>query len=240
MPYHGFTKEWIDRLWELADRAFSPMMFRFLANAGELPEDLLDRELKNARYNVLSIPPLKKAFLRLAAGELQGQFASSVTGAYRKGLLDPGGFNGHLDNLGYSDKQKKRAAYAAELDFAVNLAEEMRATYLQQHKAGQLTDGELNMQLSTLGYRGEKVSADVLKAKAWWKPKPEPKVDPAIEKVFRDTQAKYIQGYIELYRDRRIDGDQLYECLISVGVAPEVAEGTVFLEEARALPKLAE
>jgi hypothetical protein len=240
MPYHGLSQEWIDRLWELADRPFSPMLFRFLANAGELPEDLLDRELKNASYNALSIPPLKKAFLRLAAGELQGQFAASVTGAYRKGLLTQGPFSDHLDNLGYSDRQKERAGYAAELDFAVNLAEEMRATFLQQHKMGQLSDGELGMQLSTLGYRGEKVSADVLKARAWFKPKPEPKVDPAIEKVFRDAQAKYIQGYLSLYRDGYIDEDELYADLISVQVPPEVAEATVFMESAKTLPKLAE
>ena len=239
MPYHGFTQDWIDRLWELADRPFSPMMFRFLANAGELPEELLDRELKNASFNALSIPTLKKAFMRLAAGELQGQFASSVTGAYRKGLLTQGPFSDHLDNLGYSDRQKERAGYAAELDFAVTLAEEMRATYLAQHKLGQLSDAELGFQLSTLGYRGEKVSADVLGAHARFKPKPEPKVDPAIEKVFRETQTKYVQAYIELYRDGYIDEDQLYEDLISVKVDPDVAHATVFMESAKRLPKLA-
>lgn len=240
MPYHGYTQEWIDRLYELADKPFSPMLFRFLANAGELPEDLLDRELKNASYNELSIPPLKKAFLRLAAGELQGQFASSVTGAYRKGLLTQGPFSGHLDNLGYSDRQKERAGYAAELDFAVALAEDMRATYLAQHKLGQLSDAELGFQLSTLGYRGEKVSADVLGARARFKPKPEPKVDPAIERVFRETQAKYVQAYLSLYRDDYLDDDGLYASLISVKVDPDVAHATVFMESAKALPKLAE
>jgi len=239
MPYHGFSDHWIDRLYELADKPFSPMLFRFLANAGELPEELLDRELKNASYNILSIPTLKKAFTRLAAGELQGQFASSVTGAYRKGLMVPSGFKDHLDNLGYSDRQKERAGYAAELDFAVNLAEEMRAIYLQQHKLGQLSDTELGFQLSTLGYRPEKVSADVLKARAWFKPKPAPKADPAIEKVWREAQTKYVQGYLSLYRDGYLDDDGLYESLLSVRVDPDVAKATVFMESAKTLPKLA-
>jgi len=240
MPYHGYPQWWIDKLFELADRAFSPMLFRFLAQAGELPEELLDRELRNARYNELSIPPLKSAFTRLAAGELQGQFAGSVTSAYRKGLLTPEPFNTHLGNLGYSQTQRSKASYAAELDFAVNLAEEMRAIYLQQHKQGQLTDSELGLQLSTLGYRPEKVNADVLKARAWFKPKPEPKPDPKIERQFREAQAKYVQGYISLFRDDYIDDKELYRRLVSVQVPPEVAAATVFMEKAKKLPKLAE
>jgi hypothetical protein len=240
MVYHGYPDEWIAKLPDIAYKALSPMLFRYLGEAGLLDDEFIDGELKHAEYRPEAIPKLKEWLKKVSAGELKGQFASSVTGAYSKGLISPDDLKDHLGNLGYSEGQGDKAAYAAELSFATAIAEEMRATYLQQHKQGQITDSELGLQLSTLGYRGAKVNADVLKARSWFKPKPAGKVDAALEKVFRDTQARYVQGYITLYRGGYLDDAGLLNALVQVGVDPQVAEGTVFLEGAKLMPKLAE
>jgi hypothetical protein len=240
MVYHGYSDEWIAKLPDIAYKSLTPMLFRYLGEAGILDDEFIDAELRHAEYRPEAIPRLKEWLARVSAGELKGQFAGAVTSAYGKGLLSPDDLKAHLGNLGYSEAQRDKGGYAAELSFATNIAEEMRAVYLQQHKQGQINDGELKLQLSTLGYRPEKVSADVLKARAWFKPKPATTTDAAAQKVFLAAQAKYVQGYIDLYRKEYLDDAGLYNALVSVMVDPQVAEATVFLESAKTLPKLAE
>ena len=100
MAWHGYPDKWIERLYELADRPFTPFMFRTLAEQGILDDELLDRELRNAGYNEKSIPYLKKLFRKLAQGDLKAIMTSSALNRYKEGLDDAGTLQPNLQVLG--------------------------------------------------------------------------------------------------------------------------------------------
>lgn len=230
MGYHGYTPEWRDKLYELADRPLTPMMFRHLGEAGLLDPGLIDRELKNAGYNAWTIPYLKTWLEQVAAGENKGLYGSVVLKTYRGGRLSDDDLAAHLDNLGYSARQQRRAVYASKLDLANELAEDCKSVFLTQFKSGLIESGDLNTRLTALGYIPAKRAVEEALAELKRKPKPEPKPDPRVEAELRAIQAKYIQAYIALYHMGKLTAGELEQAIISAGVSPDLAHITASLE----------
>lgn len=258
MRYHGYPDEWIWKLWELRDRAMSPSLFRFLAEAGGLTPELLDRELAEAGYNEKSRPAIKDAFMRLAAGELKGQFMPTVLKAYREGYLPVENLEEALREFGYQgvqlDRALKRAilekvmqrlgdeksaqekAEKARSDRAEYLAERARTLFLEQHKQGVISSDALRVRLASTGLSGEELTLEVQLAELRYNPKQEVEKDPVLEKLQNDMQSKQITLYTLLYRKDSIDEDQFEEALMSIGLPEPLVEVSVALEMARKLP----
>jgi hypothetical protein len=238
MAYHGYSQERIDQLYELADRALSPLLFRYLGEAGILDEGLLDRELKNAGYNAKTIPYLKTWLGKVAAGELKGAFQGAATKRFRIGLDDEDELVANLDELGFSGTQLEKAVRAARLDRATELAEDTKKLYLDQFTKGYIEDYDLELRLSGLGYCPEVVSIEVARAALKRKPKPEAPVAPGVEKETRELQARYVTLYTELYRKDKLTEDQFFNYLVTLGIGEELASVTVSIESAKKLPKV--
>ena len=166
MQYHGYPDEWIAALYELADRPFSPFLIRYLADAGELDEELLDRELHNARYNEKSIPALKDAFRRLAAGELKTLMISVAIKRYREGLDDQDTLKNNLLALGTHPQLINKYLFGAELDAVTDYQLDLLAYYKDAYHRREINDTQflealdslpLDPSRSQLIYNGEKI-----------------------------------------------------------------------------------
>jgi hypothetical protein len=236
--WQGYSPYWQDKLYELADRPLSPMLFRYLGEAGILDKELLDRELKNAGYNAKTIPYLKTWLEKVAAGELKGAFQGAATKRFRIGLDDEDELVANLDELGFSGTQLDKAVRAARLDRATELAEDTKKLYLDQFTKGYIEDYDLELRLSGLGYCPEVVNIEVARAALKRKPKPEAPVAPGVEKETRELQAKYVTLYTELYRKDQLTEDQFFNYLVTLGIGEELASVTVSIESAKKLPKV--
>lgn len=230
MPYHGYPQEWIDKLYELADRPLSPMLFRYLGEAGLLDSNLIDRELKNASYHPETIPYLKTWLERVAAGETKGLYGSVVSKVYRAGRLEDLELLAHLGNLGYSDRQQERALYSARLDLANELADDCRLLFEDQFKSGLIEADDLDLRLTVLGYIPARRQVNIARAALKRKPKKEAKVDPKVEAEMRKLQAKYVEAYIKLYHMGELTLGDLKLAIVSTGVSEELADITANLE----------
>jgi hypothetical protein len=239
MGYEGWPDEWIPRMMELADRPLSTFQFRHLAEAGMLDEEVLDRELKNARYNKKTIPYLKDLLRRLAAGEIKGQFASAIITPYRYGYMDDVGLTMELDDLGYSGIQLAKALHAAKIDRAYTLAKKRHDIYLDQYAKDAIDIDDLRLVLATVI-----VDPDVLEAELEQaiinKYKPIAAAEsPEDKALIRSIQAKYVQGYTQLFHKGYINEDTFYDYLLTARVDPDLAAATVMTEAAKLLPKAA-
>ena len=230
MGYHGYPDEWAKKLEDLATRPLSPMLFRYLGEAGMLDPVIIDRELKEARYHPETIPYLKKWLDQVSAGELKGTFSSQVLYAYREGNIEDADLTDQLTNLGYDEKQITRAVYAAHLDLANEMAKDLTTFFTGQFNAGLINPDELEMRLSTVirnpTVRAIKIAQADLKLKA----KREAKVTAAAESETTKLRTQYINYYIELYRDGALPAGRLAAAIESTGVSPQLASITAELE----------
>ena len=140
MQYHGYPDDWIQAMHELADRPFSPFLYRILAEAGELDEELLDRELRNASYNEKSLPVLKDAFRRLAAGELKTLMVGVAIRRYREGLDDQDALSQNLLALGVNPVLISKYLFGAELDALTDYQLDLLSYYKDAYHRREMND----------------------------------------------------------------------------------------------------
>ena len=150
MQYHGYPQEWITAMYELADRPFSPFLIRYLADAGELDEELLERELHNARYNEKSIPALKDAFRRLAAGELKTLMSGVAIKRYREGLDDQDTLANNLLALGTHPQLIPKYLFGAELDALTDYQLDLLSYYKDAYHRREINDTQFLEALSSI------------------------------------------------------------------------------------------
>ena len=128
MPYTGYANEWVDKMYELADRPAGYFLLRAMADGGIWDEQYYIRELANSGYNVATI---RKSVEMLRRMTVEREVALLVTEArydVLDGFIDLDTYQANLTALGkdtsvvssmaqaterrrYRDWQKKRVGY---------------------------------------------------------------------------------------------------------------------------------
>ena len=161
MAWHGFPDEWIERLYELADRPLTPFMFRTLAEQGILDDELLDRELRNAGYNEKSIPYLKQLFGKLAKAELKTIMTSSALNRYKEGFDDAGTLQQNLLVLGVDPAVMPTYLFAANLNYLTDYQTDLIAYFKDAYHRREIEEPELRSGLASAGLLPERLDLAV-------------------------------------------------------------------------------
>ncbi len=193
MQFHGYPDVWIDRLWELADRPFSPRMLTQLAQAGVIDDELIDRELHNAGYNALSIPYLKTWLRREADGGAKTLMASAAITRYTQGFDTEQVMRQNLQALGVADSVMDKYVFGANLSQYYDYQTDLKTYYVDAYHRRDIEEAELRSKLTLSGVRPERLDLIVEAQKIKRLAAAKPPVDEALAVQFdtiRDKRKK--------------------------------------------------
>jgi len=209
MAYQGYDDEWIPKLWELADRPLTPRLFTQIASVGILDDELIDRELKNAGYNALTIPYLKTWLKRQAEGDLKTLMTSLPITRFKEGFDTEADLRQNLAALGVSDSVMPKYVFAAQLSYLFDYQSDLKAYYIDAYHRRELEEPELRGNLTSIGIKPERL--DLIVAQQKIKRLAAPKAAEPAELTIQ----------IDTIRDRRkkllITRDEEVQALVALG-----------------------
>jgi len=215
MSWHGIPDNWIDKLYELADRPLTPYMFRSLAEAGVLDDELLDRELHNASYNEKTIPYLKLYMQKQATGELKTLMTSAALNRYKEGFDDAATLQHNLEVLGVDLKLMPQYLFAANLNYVTDYQADVIAYYKDAYHRREIEEDEFRRGLGSAGLLPERIDP-IVGRESIKRLKPPTPQEPEVSAVKVDTiRRRRRKGLIT--RGQEIDE------LINVGVRTDDA-----------------
>ena len=154
MAYEGYSDQVIDKMIELPNTHLQPRMLNYLAAAGIVDDELIDRELKHAAYDPRTIPYLKTWLQRTASGEVKTLSVSAAMSRYREGFDDETALRQNLTALGVAPMNLDRYVFASQLMQRYDYQRDLAAFYVDAYHRRDIEEPELRRDLATIGISG--------------------------------------------------------------------------------------
>ena len=209
MAFHGYTDDWSAKIFDTAFRPLTPYMLRSLAEAGLLPEEVLDRELHHAGYREEVIPIIKQMMINLAAGTLAAVSSSTAMTRYQEGFDDETALRQNLTTLGIAPQMLDRYVFAANLKYLYDYQTDLKTFYIDEYHRRVIEEPELRSSLVEAGLATERLDLVVGAQKIKRLAASAKAADPAIaveEATIREQRTKEL-----------ITADQEKAALVSLG-----------------------
>jgi len=234
MGYYGYSDEYLD---DIVRTMYREPMYRellIMAESDVATDAWMIDKLRRAGYDSADAAVMHKALLKRIALTQRNSYYSEAFKLYKEGYINQDLFARVLDELEMRPEAKQFAVKAANLAYLYDATSDQVKYWCDSYQKDLLTDDQLRLHLSLLGIVPERVwlLAQIQRVKKYKKPS-QPTAS-GLEKVTAQVQDKYSQAYIQLYRKGLIDTDMLLGDLVAIGIVPDLAEATVFLEAARA------
>lgn len=260
MGYQGFSAEWTDVIerWQWKD----PRMFEIIRLAdigldqgsmpsGErewfrkfglpgIPESdwWLQRKFMRAGYEDVDIPVMIRFIHRREVSFALTYVRTAIRRNYRWGYLTDQELDTWMDRLQLPEQAKEWIFWAGELDRDYFYKQDLVMYYKTAFRNDVIDDDELLVSLIAMGMPAKESDIIVRTERLKKKPKPAKPVTAPVKKPLSDVQKKYITLYRDQFRKNLISSDAYLYSLLSIGLAPELAEVSVALEETRKAPAL--
>ena len=157
MRYEGYSDAIIDRLKQTIDSRLAPRMLNYLATAGIIDDQVIDRELKRNGYALETIPYIKTWLQRAASGEVKTLSVSTAMSRYREGMDDESALRANLIGLGVSDSNLDRYVFAAQLMERYDYQSDLKAYYIDSYHRRESEESDLRRNLTTIGIRSDRL-----------------------------------------------------------------------------------
>lgn len=193
MQFHGYTDEWSAKMISSAFRPLTPFLLRSLAEAGLLPEEVLDRELHHAGYREEVIPIIKQMMINLASGALAAVSSSTAMTRFQEGFDDEPALRQNLLTLGIAPQMLDRYVFAAQLKYLYDYQVDLKTFYIDEYHRRVIEEPELRSSLTQAGLAMDRLDlvVDAQKIKRLAAPKAAVPPELAIElSTIRDRRAK--------------------------------------------------
>jgi len=238
IKYLGYSDEWGNKLYELADSPAKYFSLRAMADSGFWDEGYYISELLNSGYNIATVKNMVDMFRRFSLGEVKGVMLPLALTRYREGFTDEATLRTELSFLGLPEPKHELWVFAANLSYQSDYASDMLASYRDMYKKDMIDEADFRGLLRGLGIRSEKVEGYVMRANAS-KFKP-PKVKPRVAYYATDEGEIKLRTAKEEFRRDIITAEQLYTQLVDlemeVTMAKAIVDNEVLLKEIPKLP----
>lgn len=157
MAFEGYPDAWIPKIEDTVFRAMTPYMLRSLAEAGLLDDRLLDHALRQAGYDEISIPYIKRMMQNLAATTQAALSTSTAMTRYQEGFDDEATLRSNLTVLGVPDAMLDRYLFAANLRYVLDYSTDLKAFYVDQYHRREIEEPELRSDLISSGLNPDRI-----------------------------------------------------------------------------------
>lgn len=235
MKYHGFSDYWIARIEASMYREPMYRELLIMAESDVATDAWMVDKLRRSGYDPADAAVMHKALLKRIALTQRSGYYSQAFSLFKEGYISQDYFSKVLDELEMRPEAKLFAVKSANLAYLYDVTVDQVKYWTDSYQKDLLTDEQLRLHLSLLGIVPERVwlIGQIQRVRKYKKPS-QPTAS-GLENVTTQVQSKYSQAYVQLYRKGLIDSDMLLGDLVAIGIVPELAEATAFLEEARSV-----
>jgi len=233
MKYQGYSDYWIGRIEATMYREPMYRELLIMAESDVATDAWMIDKLRRSGYDRDDAPVMHRALLKRIALAQRNSYYSEAFKLYKEGYITKEYFTRVLDELGFRPEAKHFAVRSAELAYLYDATGDQVKYWTDSYLKDLISHDELRLHMSLLGVVPERVWLLTQIARVRKYKKPAVAVKMELEPVTSQVQSKYSQAYIALYRKGLIDEAILEADLIAIGIKPELAEATVFLEAAR-------
>ena len=234
MKYHGYSDYWIDRIRATMYREPSYRELQIMAEQDVATDAWMIDKLERAGYSSEDAPVMHRSLIRRVTISQRSSYYSHAFSLFKEGYITEELFGKILDKLGLHPEAKTFAIDAARLAYLYDATGDQVKYWCDSYQKDLVTGDQLRLHLSLLGVVPERVWLICEQQKVRKYKKPSQPTASGLEAVTAKTQSTLSQAYIQLYRKNLIDEAVLEADLIAIGIVPELAEATVFLEQVRA------
>jgi hypothetical protein len=236
MGYQGYADEYINDVIRTMFREPSYRELTLLAEDEAATTAWLEDKCKRAGYEAIDAKLMTKALYKRSMMTQRSSYYSQAFYMYREGYIDQGRFRELLARLDLRPEAISLSVAAADLAFTYDYIKDAVTYYRNSYLKDLISDDELLISFVSLGVVPRRAAMLVRLAKVQKIPKPRKDVKKEVAAALTKVQVKYIQLYTVEYRQGFIDEVMFLTDLLALGITPDLAEVTVALEVAKAVP----
>jgi len=255
MAYQGYSDYWSDIIyrWQWKDPRMleivrmadvgidqgkpppeeMPWLRRFGITGDKLKDWWLYRKYMRAGYEDCDLPVMVNFIHRRMASFAMTYVRTAIRRNYRWGFLSDKELSDWMDRLQLPEEAKTWIRWAGALDREYFYRQDLVRLYTIQYRNDLISADEFLVGLVAMGLPLREADITVRIEKARKSPKITRPVIKAAEKAMAEVQKKYVQLYIQQFRNDLITEEMLLQSLLAVGIEPELAEVTVALEHTK-------
>jgi len=233
LAYYGYSDTWIERY--LPTMRPDPRYFELsmMCEDEAATDPWIQNRVLELGYEADVNPIMVKGLKKRAIRTQRLDYYSKAFALYKEGYITKDYFVKVLDELEFRPEAKTFAIKAASLAYLYDVTTDQVKYWTDSYLKDLISSDELRLHLSLLGLVPERVWLHGQLARVRKYKKPAVTIKRELEPAMTKVQSTYSQGYVQLYRKGFIDEATLEADLIAIGIDPDLAEATVFLEVTR-------
>jgi hypothetical protein len=237
IKYLGYSDEWGNKLYELADSPAKYFSLRAMADSGFWDEGYYISELLNSGYNIATVKNMVDMFRRFSLGEVKGVMLPAAMTRFREGFSDEATLRTELSALGLPEPKHDLFVFAANLQYQSDFASDMLTSYRTMYKKDMIDEEGFRNLLSGLGINRTRVEGYVMRDNA--AKFKVPKVKARVPYYATDEGAIKLKTAKEEYHRDIITAEELYSQFIALEMETTMAKAIVDNEVLlKTVPKL--
>jgi hypothetical protein len=235
--YQGFSDDWLDKLYELADSPGKYFALRGMADSGFWDEGYFIMELMNSGYNVPTIKNMVAMFRRYSLGEVKGVMLPVAMTRFKEGFSGEEDLKTELRSLGLPEPKIPLYIFAANLSYQTDYASDMLTAYRTQFRKDMVTEADFRQLLAGLGINPVRIEGYVLRENASkFKPPKVTKVPTPVPEYLTDEGQLRVNTAKEAFRRSLTSAAELEAELVKLEMPPDLAEAYAQFEIIRKTP----
>jgi hypothetical protein len=235
--YHGYSDEWGNKLYELADTPARYFSLRAMADSGFWDEGYYISELLNSGYNIWTIKNMVDMFRRYSLGEVKGVMLPVAMTRFKEGFSTEDDLKTELRSLGLPEPKIPLYLFAANLSYQTDYASDMLSAYRTQFRKDMITEADFRQLLAGLGINPVRIEGYVLRENASkFKPPKVTKVPTPVPEYLTDEGQLRVNTAKEAFRHNLSTAAELEAELVKLEMPPDLAEAYTQYEIIRKTP----
>ena len=235
--FHGYSDDWGNKLYELADSPAKYFSLRAMADSGFWDEGYYISELLNSGYNIYTVKNMVDMFRRFSLGEVKGVMLPLALTRFHEGFSDVEDLKTELGALGLPEPKIGLWVFAAQLSYQTDYASDMLTAYRTQFRKDMITEADFRQLLRGLGINPVRIEGYILRENASkFKPPKVTKAPTPVPEYLTDEGQLRVNTAKEAFRRDLSSAAELEAELVKLEMPPDLAEAYTQFEIIRKAP----
>lgn len=227
MSYHGYSARWSSLKLSNIHKDLTLGDISRVIEDTDMGADWILRMVQQRGLNDEDSALVADSLTQKITRTERGRVIAAALAGYQQGIGSREDLLLELESLGLRPEKINLLVRGADLRAAQDYAEEAQKMVLQQYRDDQITEGELSLSLSMLGYRPERVEI-VVAIETTKKTAKIARAEKSVaEREIRRVQAASIPFYREQFLQGLLTAGEYQSVLVELGIEEAIAAATV-------------